>query len=77
MMRGAFRAAAVGLWLVGTAVPLVAHHAFSAEFDSDKPFTLTGTITKLEWINPHAWLWVEVKGDDGKLHPALGNAILD
>jgi hypothetical protein len=46
--------------------PLVAHHAFSAEFDSSRPVTLKGTVTKMEWINPHAWLHMDVKSPDGK-----------
>lgn len=45
---------------------LVAHHAFSAEFDGTKPVTLKGTVTKMEWINPHCWIHMEVKGPDGK-----------
>ena len=43
-----------------------AHHAFSAEFDADKPVTLTGTVAEMQWINPHAWLWVDVLGTDGE-----------
>ena len=45
---------------------LVAHHAFSAEFDANAPVTLRGPVTKVEWINPHAWIHMEVKGPDGK-----------
>ena len=50
----------VGAWLAATAVPLLAHHAFAAEFDAKKPVHFTGTVTKMEWINPHVWLhmWV-------------------
>jgi len=55
----------VGLWLAGTAVPLRAHHAFAAEFDSNKPVHFEGTITKMEWTNPHVWLHMDVKKPDG------------
>lgn len=58
--------ALAGILLGGTA-PLVAHHAFSAEFDQSKPIKLSGEITKLEWTNPHAWLFIDVKGPDGKV----------
>jgi hypothetical protein len=44
---------------------LPAHHAFAAEFDAKKPVKLTGTVTKVEWINPHAWIHIDVKGADG------------
>ena len=52
--------------LLSAAAPLLAHHAFSAEFDQSKPIKLSGEITKLEWANPHAWLFIDVKGSDGK-----------
>jgi hypothetical protein len=47
--------------------PLRAHHAFAAEFDAKRPVTLRGTVTRMEWINPHAWIHVSVKGPDGKV----------
>jgi len=56
--------ATAGLALVATA-PARAHHAFAAEFDADKPVKLKGTVTKMEWINPHAWIHIDVKNEDG------------
>jgi hypothetical protein len=55
------------LVLLATSVPVIAHHSFAAEFDASKPLKLTGSVTKLEWTNPHVWFFVEVKGDDGKI----------
>src|SRR5260221_3040164 len=49
------------------AVPVWAHHAFAAEFDISKPVKLQGVVTKMEWINPHSWIHVDVKGPDGKV----------
>ncbi len=51
------------------AEPVWAHHAFAAEFDSSKPIRLKGTVTKMEWINPHAWIHIDVEGEDGKVSP--------
>ena len=55
----------VGLGIVIAAVPVSAHHAFAAEFDASKPIKLRGTITKMEWINPHTWIHIDVKKANG------------
>jgi hypothetical protein len=56
-------AAVVGVLLA--VAPAFAHHAFQAEFDSSKPVHLTGTVTDMEWINPHSWIHIDVKNPDG------------
>lgn len=65
-MRKTLSAVAVSAGLVLTAAAsALAHHAFSAEFDATKPIKFQGTLTKVEWINPHAWLHLDVKKPDG------------
>jgi len=54
-----------GLVLLSAGVRVSAHHAFAAEFDKDKPVTLKGKVTKMLWINPHPWIHIDVKKDDG------------
>ena len=51
---------AVGGTLLVSGIPLLAHHSFAAEYDSTKPITLKGAVTKIEWINPHSWLYLDV-----------------
>ena len=53
--------------VAAAAVPVIAHHSFAAEFDAKKPVKLRGTVTKMEWINPHSWVHIEVKTPDGKV----------
>ncbi len=66
-MRTKFSIAMAGFALLLSAAPSWAHHAFAAEFDVNKPLILKGTVTKMEWINPHAWIHIDVKDPDGKV----------
>jgi hypothetical protein len=63
---GGFAVAGVGLFLSQAAVPLSAHHAFAAEFDAAKPVKFeNATVVRMEWVNPHCWIYVEVPRADG------------
>lgn len=64
-MRRTLAVIIAGVALLVAAVPVMAHHAFAAEFDANRPLKLTGTVTRMEWINPHAWIHIDVKRPDG------------
>ena len=66
-MRAKFSVLAAGLGLVMAAAPVLAHHSFEAEYDSKKPINVTGVVTKMEWMNPHARFYVDVKDESGKV----------
>lgn len=59
--------ACVGAVLLFAPGPISAHHSFVAEFNITKPITVRGTLTRMEWVNPHGWIYIDVKGPDGKL----------
>lgn len=65
-MKAMLRAGAAGLGLLFSFGAASAHHAFVAEFDANKRVKMAGTVTKFEWTNPHAWVYIDVKGEDGK-----------
>ena len=66
-MRKTLTVAFAAVVLLSISIPTWAHHAFSAEFDAAKPVKFKGTVTKMEWINPHAWIHIDVKDKDGKV----------
>jgi hypothetical protein len=66
-MRKTLFAAVAAMGLLLAVSPLRAHHAFAAEYDAKKQVRLEGVVTQMEWINPHAWIHIDVTGPDGKV----------
>ena len=66
-MRRKLAVVVAGIGLLLSVEPVFAHHSFAAEFDAKRPVKLRGTITRMEWINPHAWIHIDVKDSDGKV----------
>lgn len=66
-MRAYLLGGLVAVALLAAAGKTTAHHSFAAEFDANKPIKLTGTVTKVEWTNPHVWFYINVKDKDGKV----------
>lgn len=64
-MRGKLVLVVTGFGLLLAAVPVTAHHSFAAEFDANSPVLLKGTVAKMEWVNPHSWINMDVKAPDG------------
>jgi hypothetical protein len=62
-MKSKIAVVAAAFAVLASAAPMLAHHSFSAEFDRDKPFKATGTVTKVDWQNPHIWFYIDVKDE--------------
>ena len=67
MRRKTFSLLPAGLGLLFAAAPVLAHHSFAAEYDAKKPIKISGTVTKVEWMNPHIYYYVDVKDPSGKV----------
>ena len=67
MIRFARVAAALFVGVLGVGTSVLAHHSFDAEFDSNKPVTITGVVTKLDWVNPHAYVYLDTKTASGEV----------
>ena len=66
-MKGRLISAVAAIAMMAGAAPVMAHHSFAAEFDANKPVKLTGTVTKIEWMNPHAYFYIDVKDASGNV----------
>src|SRR5438128_6789850 len=62
-------AASMAAVALAAAIPAVGHHSLSAEYDTTKPVTVKGTVTKVEWMNPHIWIYIDAKDDKGNVVP--------
>ena len=67
MRKGVVALLALALGVIASAAPAMAHHSFAAEFDANKPVTVKGFVTKIEWTNPHVWFYIDVKQSDGSV----------
>jgi hypothetical protein len=73
-MRKVMTIVGAGVLMLLVSAPAWTHHAFSAEFDAKKPVKLRGVVTKMEWVNPHSWIHLDVKDEKGKVTPWMVEA---